>query len=67
MNSKKITIAMEEAQRFIALAKIAKKRFMDGDPYNFYVGPSREVASMKRASMDLTNALSALRRTSDET
>lgn len=55
--SLKVTIA--EAKRFVRLAEIAKLR-MENDKYLYQ---SKETATCKRASMDLTRALAEMRKT----
>jgi hypothetical protein len=50
--------ALDEAKRFVRLA-IELQRQTKGQ--QFLPGPSREVAAVKRASMDLTRALAKMR------
>jgi len=58
MNYRKIDRTIAEAQRFINLAGKARNSFLNE---NHEIGPYKEVAAMKRASMDLTRALAELR------
>ena len=55
----KINNAIYEATRFISRAKVAHRRLCAGG-YTTYA--SKETASCKRASMDLTRALTELRK-----
>ena len=54
----KLDIAIQEANRFLEKAKIAKKRLMI-DNYAKY--GCKETGAVKRASMDLSRALVAIR------
>lgn len=49
--------AITEAERFLVKAKRALEVFEDDG----YVGPDAKVAAAKRASLDLTKALAAMR------
>lgn len=55
----KIQKSLDECSRFMYAAILAKKRIEDA---NNYVHPSKENGTMKRASLDLTRALSELRK-----
>ncbi len=57
LKSKKIEKALAESSRFIEAALKAKSRIEKEE----HVWPSKESATMKRASMDLTRSLSELR------
>jgi hypothetical protein len=60
MNPATLKRAVDEAKRFLAVAKaieVAKDRKPDD-----YFFPSKETAAAKRASMDLTRALADMRR-----
>ena len=59
MNSAAISRAISEAQRFIRAAQAAEQR-LKSDKYALITG-SRETASCRRASMDLTRTLADLR------
>jgi hypothetical protein len=54
----KIDKAIFEANRFIELAEVWKKRFAQEK----YIYPSKENGACKRASLDLSRALSELRK-----
>lgn len=58
----KVDNAIEEAKRFLFVAKKAQER-IDNDQYAKY--GSKETAACKRASMDLTRVLADLRRYED--
>lgn len=59
MTLESLVEAAREADRFIAKARRAVSRLKsDGE---HYAGPRPEVAAAKRASMDLTRALAAMR------
>ena len=62
MNAKTVKAAMAEARRFIEAAKAWERRIAEGDEPAWC--PSREGGSVKRASMDLTRALSDMRKPS---
>jgi len=55
-----INIAIYEAQRFIDKASHAKNR-LENEP-SAHISGCKEVAAMKRTSLDLTRALANLRR-----
>ena len=60
MDAEKLKTAIREATRFISAANVAmtvvgRKDYYPGEPH-------KEVAAAKRASMDLTRALSAMRK-----
>lgn len=52
-----LTIAVMEAERFIQIAKRVKI-----DNYGFIIDGGKVTGAVKRASMDLTRALSELRK-----
>lgn len=56
----KLEIAIAEAARFVVIARKAKER-LKSDKYASITG-SKETGAARRASMDLTRALSELRR-----
>lgn len=56
---KQLDAAINEARRFLERAEEAKRVLLK-DPQNAYC--CKEVAAMKRASMELTRALPCLRR-----
>ena len=58
MDMKNLEKAMREAERFLATAKEVKAKAAN-DKYAFY--GCKETASCKRASMDLTRSLVAIR------
>jgi hypothetical protein len=61
MTPDKLHDAIMEAQRFLRLAKDAMRFREDAEvPFN----PSKQTGAVKRASMDLTRALAAMRRPS---
>ena len=62
MNLEKLIEAETEARKFLKKCKIARERAR-GDDYFFMTG-CRESASLKRQSMELTNALADLRKSS---
>jgi len=55
----KLNASINEAERFIKKANAAKKR-INSDSYSHYC--SKEMASAKRSSMDLTRSLSDFRK-----
>ena len=57
MNTKTLAAAVREAKRFIEAAKAVRS---DGE----WINSSKESGAVKRASMDLTRALSEMRKTS---
>ncbi len=56
MKAEKIEATVAEAKRFLAAADALKKRRQKGDLYDF--SPCRESGALRRASLDLTRALS---------
>lgn len=58
MNFVTLGDALDEAQRFIRLAKVLQQQTKGG---MFLPSPSPEVSAVKRASMDLTRALAKMR------
>lgn len=56
----KINRALEEAERFIVKARAARERLREDEMVE-YCG-SKETGAVRRASMDLTRALAALRK-----
>jgi len=54
--------AVDEAERFIEKAKAALKRINDEDDRGYWCYSSKENAAAKRASMDLSRALTEVRR-----
>jgi len=63
MNIKTVRNAVAEAERFLERAKEVEKKvkeYPDCDGYIFFV--CKETAALKRASMDLSRALTELRR-----
>ena len=60
MNKDTVKFAMSEAKRFLMTAEAWQKLMKD----EAYPPPSREGGAVKRASMDLTRALSDLRKPS---
>lgn len=68
MNRDKLNTAIAEAERFLARAKIAKAGFTWTESPYFAAGGywhhdhAPDVASVKRASMDLTRALADIRK-----
>ncbi len=60
MEADKLVIVMEEAWRFIKVARAAEKRLKEDNDASFMGSP--ETAACRRASMDLTRALADLRR-----
>ena len=66
MNVKTLDKAMAEARRFLEIAiKVPIEEYYTGDKRDLRVvkNPSPESAACKRASMDLTRALSDMRKT----
>ena len=68
MTYKRLEEAIKEARRFIKTAEAAQSRIADGKyplprdkQQTALVGGSRETAAARRASMDLTRALTDLR------
>ena len=62
MKEAEIIAAKEEAQRFIAAANERLKELNDGTCYHFM--GSLKSGALRRRSMDLTRALSAMRKSS---
>jgi hypothetical protein len=60
LTTEKIGVAIVETKRFLKKAKAAKKRLSE-DSLALISG-SKETAAMKRASMDLSRALTEIRR-----
>lgn len=56
---KKLDAAIQEARRFIDRANAAKKKLKQD---SYFLFGCKEMASAKRASMDLSNALVEVRR-----
>ena len=54
--------AVVEAERFLLLARIALEAIDDMNKSKYSSASSKEVASAKRASMDLTRKLAAVRK-----
>ncbi len=71
MDIRKIDKAVLEAERFILSAEVARRRLIDDfnidakrlglTNINVYNTISKETASLKRASMDMTRALADMR------
>ena len=61
MNLVKINVAIEEAKKFIERAEVVKEKEKDNETW---LWPSKENASLKRQSMELSRALSELRKPS---
>lgn len=59
MSIDQLDASIKEAERFLEKARAAKKRIQE-DKYAIY--GCRETGAVKRASLDLSHALSALRR-----
>lgn len=59
MNLVTLGTAIDEAKRFLRLAKELEQTAKKAE---WFPSPSKEAAGVKRASMDLTRALSAMRR-----
>lgn len=53
--------AISEAERFLKRAKVAKAKYVS-DKMTSYFYTCKEAAATKRASMDLTRALTKIRR-----
>jgi len=60
MKIEKLQIAIDESRRFIRKAEAARKRLKE-DNFGGFSG-SKETAAAKRASLDLTRALSDMRK-----
>lgn len=60
MKLKKITIAIQEAQRFIAIAETAVEKIICDEVVR--VTGCKETSACRRASMDLTRALADMRK-----
>ena len=60
MNRDKLLISIAEAKRFIIKAELAYDRLTTDNMA--YICGSKETASAKRASMDLTRSLAELRK-----
>jgi hypothetical protein len=60
MNNKALSAAVKEAKRFIALAAEIESCRPGEEAFGF--SPSKETSAVKRASMDLTRALTVMRR-----
>lgn len=60
MNIKRLGAAIDEAKRFLAHAEAARSRLLSDDLVS--LTGSKETGAARRASMDLTRALSDLRR-----
>lgn len=58
MTRLKVLEAQMEAERFI---RLCRKALDVMNPTNLYQDPHMDIAAMKRASLDLTRALSAMR------
>jgi len=61
MKIEKLQIAIDESRRFIRKAEAARKRLKEDNKYGGFSG-SKETAAAKRASLDLTRALSDMRK-----
>lgn len=59
-NDKTIRVAQIEARRFLDRSDVAMTFLAGQKDTRFY--PSKEIAALKRSSMDLTRALADLRR-----
>jgi hypothetical protein len=59
MKKSRLASAIKEAKRFLEIAETVE---IDPDSRNDYIYRSKESASVRRASMDLTNALVELRK-----
>ena len=55
---KNVKAALEEAHRF----DVRAHEYLESVPRNLHLSSSKELAAMKRASMDLTRALVKVRR-----
>lgn len=63
MRANKINIAIQEAHRFLNRAeKLAQRQAADGNAESQYIAGSPESAALRRASLDLTRALSDMRK-----
>lgn len=64
MNRDKLNTAIHEAERFLSRAKIANAGYVwvDGPCPRYHHEHAPDVASAKRASMDLTRSLADLRK-----
>lgn len=58
----KLTVAMNEASRFLARATVAKRLLINEGRYDGLITGSPETAAVARSSMDLTRALADLRK-----
>ena len=54
----KLELAITEAERFLTAAHIAKVKFINGSKYGYH---PKESGAVRRASMDLTRSLVAIR------
>jgi len=61
VNIDSINRSISEAERFIRAAKAAKVRIIRGEQEKYVPHVSKEFAACKRASMDLSRALTDLR------
>jgi hypothetical protein len=61
MRAYRLKVAIREAKRFLQIAEECEKE-IDPDARNEFIYPSRQTASVKRASMDLTSALVDIRK-----
>jgi hypothetical protein len=66
MDRKALGRAMLEAKRFLKKADEAILRRVKDHQFGFTFGGTKETAALKRASMDLSRALSALRSRKEE-
>jgi len=63
MNRSTLDKAIAEAKRFIELAKqVETDTTYGGEKRSEWTQPGRKAAAAKRASLDLTNALAAMRK-----
>jgi hypothetical protein len=60
MNQWTLTLAMQEAKRFLFKAEHAQTRIKEDDMA--LITGAKEIASVKRASLDLTRALAEMRK-----
>ena len=65
MTPAKINKVLAEIERFVDAAHDALPNPRDQFPSFMELGPSRETGRLRRASMDLSQALTALRRRGD--
>lgn len=59
LNNGSLGNAIDEARRFLRLAKQMEQ---EAKGHQFFPAPSKQAAAVKRASMDLSRALSAMRK-----